>query len=819
MSIRNLDKIFDPTRVAVIGASDSPTSVGYTVLRNLIGSGFAGVVYPVNPRRESVQGIQAYKDVRSLPHAPDLAVICTPAATVPELVRSLGEAGTRGIVIISAGFREIGEPGRKLEDQIRVEQRKFSGMRILGPNCLGFMVPAIHLNASFAAATPIRGHIGFISQSGALCTSVLDWAVDAGLGFSYFVSVGNMLDVSIADLIDYFGSATDTQSIIMYIESITEAREFVSAARAFARTKPIVAYKAGRFAESAKAAASHTGAMAGVDSVYAAAFQRAGIERIFQIEDMFDCAGLLALHHPPKGDRLAIVTNAGGPGVMTTDALLSHEGTLAKFSPETLAKLSEFLPACWSHGNPADVLGDAPPERYGKTVEIVLQDPDVDAVLVILTPQAMTDSTGAARAIIQAVGKNPKPVLAAWMGGHTVAEGSRLLDQAGIPAYDTPEKAVRAFMHLVSYARNLEILHETPREIPMAFALDRQRVRGLFDTILTEGNEILSENVSKTLLDAYEIPVTKPMAARTPEDAVALSRQIGYPVVMKIHSPQISHKTDVDGVKLNLASDEAVAKAFLKMTARAREKRPDATIIGVTIQRMVAVPNAFELIMGMKRDPIFGAVILVGMGGISAEVFKDRALALPPLNETLARRALESLKSWPLLQGYRGKPAANIDRLIEILMRFSYLIADYPEIQEMDVNPLLVTPDDVVALDARVVIDPKLAVHTVRKYAAPGDPALPGGIRDRAEPEERDGGRLAADQAGRRADVARASGALLEGVDPFPLQFAHQAEHPRNGHPVLLHRLRPRDCDRGRGRGGGAAASGRRGPVGGRRQP
>ncbi len=717
MSILNLDKIFDPKRVAVIGASDVSTSVGATVLRNLIGSGFSGVVYPVNPKRESVQGIQAYKDVGSLPHVPDLAVICTPGPTVPGLIRSLGEAGTRGVVIISAGFREIGEPGRKLEADIRVEQAKFPGMRIIGPNCLGIIVPGVHLNASFAAATPMKGHIGFISQSGALCTSVLDWAIDAGIGFSYFVSVGNMLDVTIADLIDFFGAATDTQSIIVYIESITEAREFVSAARAFARTKPIVAYKAGRFAQSAAAAASHTGAMAGVDSVYAAAFQRAGIERIFEIEDMFDCAELLARHQPPKGDRLAIVTNAGGPGVMTTDHLLSRDGKLATLSEATMAKLNEYLPIFWSHNNPVDILGDAPPERYAKTVDIVLQDEGVDAVLVILTPQAMTDPTGCARSLIQGVGQSTKPVLAAWMGAGMVAEGTRLLNQADIPSYDTPEKAVRAFMHLVSYARNLAFLHETPRQIPLAFGMDRQRVRGLFDTILSEGHDILSENVSKTLLDAYEIPVTKPVTARTPEDAVAVARQMGYPVVMKIHSPQITHKTDVGGVILNLASDEAVLRAYDKMTAQAKEKRPDATILGVTIQRMVVGPTAFELIIGMKKDPIFGAVILVGMGGVAAEVFQDRALALPPLNEALARRALESLKSWPLLRGYRGKPAVNIDRLIEVLMRFSYLIADYPEIQEMDVNPLLVTPDEVIALDARVVIDAKAAVHSTRKYA------------------------------------------------------------------------------------------------------
>jgi acetyltransferase len=716
VSILNLDKIFDPHRVAVIGASDTPTSVGYTVLRNLIGSGFRGVVYPVNPKRESVQGIQAFKDIKSLPSAPDLGVICTPAVTVPGLVRELGEAGTRGIVVISAGFREIGEDGRKLERQVIEEQSKFDGMRILGPNCLGIIVPGIHLNASFAAATPKKGHIGFISQSGALCTSVLDWAIDEGIGFSYFVSVGNMLDVNMSDLIDYFGSATETQSIILYIESINEAREFMSATRAFARTKPIVAYKAGRFAESAQAAASHTGAMAGVDAVYEAAFQRAGIERIFQIEDMFDCAELLARQQPAKGDRLAILTNAGGPGVMTTDALIEHNGELAVLSEETIAKLNESLPPFWSHNNPIDVLGDAPPERFAKALEIVLHDKGVDAVLVILTPQAMTDATGTAKAVGDTAHGAHKPVLAAWMGGETVSDGVQLLNQAGIPTYRTPEKAVRAFMHLVSYARNLSTLHETPRDLPVAFTLDRKRLRGVFDTILTEGGEILSENVSKAFLEAYEIPVTKPFLARSADEAVELARRCGYPVVLKIHSPQITHKTDVAGVVLNLSNDDAVRQAFDRITKTAAEKRPDAQIVGATVQKMVSYPNSFELILGSKKDPIFGAVIMVGMGGVAAEVFRDRALAMPPLNESLARRALESLKSWPLLRGYRGKPGANIDRLIEILMRFSYLVADYPEIKELDVNPLLVTPDEVIALDARVVVDRDLAVHAVRPY-------------------------------------------------------------------------------------------------------
>ena len=717
MSIQNLDKIFDPHRVAVIGASDTPTSVGYTVLRNLIGSGFRGVVYPVNPKRESIQGIQAYKDIPSLPHAPDLAVICTPAKTVPDLIRQCGEVGTRGVVIISAGFREIGAEGRELERLVLEEKNKFDGMRIMGPNCLGIIVPGINLNASFAASSPKKGHVGFISQSGALCTSVLDWAIDEGIGFSYFVSVGNMLDVTMGDLMDYFGSATETQSIILYIESISEAREFMSAARAFARTKPIVAYKAGRFAESAQAAASHTGAMAGVDAVYEAAFQRAGIVRIFDVDDMFDCAELLAKKKTTHGDRLAIITNAGGPGVMTTDALIARNGHIANLSEETIKALDEVLPPFWSHGNPIDVLGDAPADRYAKAMEVVLKDKNVDAALIILTPQAMTDPTATAKAVAKAADGSRKPVLAAWMGGRMVSEGIQIMNEAGLPTYTTPEKAIRAFMHLVSYARNLEVLHETPRDVPMAFQLDRSRLRGVFDTILTEGTDILSENVSKAFLEAYEIPITKPQLARSADEAVDLADRIGYPVVMKIHSPDITHKTDVGGVTLNLGNAEAVAAEYTAMTQRAAQSRPEADVRGVTVQPMVTATNAFELIMGTKKDPIFGSVIMVGMGGVAAEVFKDRALALPPLNASLARRMLSSLKSWPLLTGYRGKPGANIDMLVETIMRFSYLVADYPEIKEFDVNPLLVTPEKVVALDARVVVDRDLVVHTARPYS------------------------------------------------------------------------------------------------------
>lgn len=716
MSVENLDRIFKPQRIAVIGASDQPGTVGYSLLRNLISAGFQGVVYPVNPRRESVQGIQAFPDVHSLPKTPDLAVIATPSESVPDIVRECGNAGILGVVIISAGFREIGEAGKRLEEDLRKAWRSFKGMRILGPNCLGLIVPGRRLNASFAAGNPREGHIAFLSQSGALCTSVLDWAIAENIGFSQFVSVGNAMDVGFADLIDYLGEDPNNQSAILYIESLPEARAFMSAARAYARNRPIVAYKAGRFAESAKAAASHTGAMAGEDSVFDAAFQRAGIVRVYDIADIFDCTELLARSRSVKGPNLAIVTNAGGPGVMATDMLLSLNGRLAELSEKTLEALSKILPPQWSHGNPVDVLGDAPPDRFGEACRLVLEDPNVDAALAVLAPQAVTDPSATASVVATVTATSTKPVLAAWMGGNLMAGGIQLLNHAGVPTYTTPEQAVRAFMNLYSYGRNQEILHETPRDIPVAFALDRRRLRDLFDMILMEGHETLSETLSKALLEGYEIPVTKPYAARSAEEAVEMALRVGYPAVLKVLSPQITHKTDVGGVVLDLKNGKEVRAAFRKIVERAQSERPDADVQGVTVQAQVRIGDGYELILGAKKDPTFGAVIMVGTGGVAAEVFKDRVLGLPPLNERLARRMLESLRSWPLLAGYRGRPAVNLDRLIETLMRFSYLVADYPEIKEIDINPLVVSSTDVIALDARVIIDRPLVGQPVKRY-------------------------------------------------------------------------------------------------------
>ncbi|HEU4366126.1 MAG TPA: bifunctional acetate--CoA ligase family protein/GNAT family N-acetyltransferase [Candidatus Krumholzibacteria bacterium] len=717
MSVRNLGKIFHPRHVAVIGASRTPNSLGSMVMRNLKEGGFTGPIYPVNPKYKRINNGPCYAQVSQLPEAADLAVICTPARTVPDVVRQCGERGVLGLVILSAGFRESGPEGEALEQAIRLEAHKFDGMRIVGPNCLGLMAPHASLNASFANATPSRGHIAFLSQSGALCTAVLDWALKEKIGFSHFVSVGNMLDVAMGDLIDYFANDRYTESIILYVESVTEAREFMSAARAFARKKPIITYKAGRFTESAEAAASHTGAMAGVDTVYQAAFRRAGIVRILEMADMFYCAELLAREKVPRGARLVIVTNAGGPGVMATDALLERKGVLAKLDEKTMEKLNQALPATWSHRNPVDVIGDASPARLASALTSVLNDDGVDAALVVFAPQAVSKPVDTARAVIKVAKGSAKPILASWMGGVSMTQGVELLSAAGIPAYSTPEQAVRAFMYLVEYARTREVLYETPRDIPVEFALDRNKLRAVFNTILSEGHDTLTESTSKALLEAYEIPIAKPYTARTVEDAVQFAHRIGYPVAMKILSPQITHKTEVNGVALSLANDDAVRAAFARIVSTAKDKRPDAHVEGVTVQKMTTHPTGYELIVGAKRDPIFGTVLMVGAGGTAAEVFKDRALELPPLSERLARRMLESLRSWPLLQGYRGRPAVNIDRLIEVLMRLSYLVADYPEIKELDVNPLLCTPEDAIALDARIILDHEAVLHPVRAYS------------------------------------------------------------------------------------------------------
>ncbi len=718
MPIRTLHKIFRPKRIALIGVSNNPDSVAGIALKNLVGGGFQGVVYPINPKYEAVMGITCYPNIKSVPKTPDLAVIATSGHRVPQLIKECGEAGVLGIIIMSAGFKESGEEGRKLEEQVKAEVAKYEGMRVIGPNCLGIIVPGLNMNVSFAANMPKKGNVAFISQSGALCTSVLDWAIEQNIGFSYFVSIGNTMDVGFGDLIDYFGQDPNTKSIVLYVESITFAHEFMTAARAFARKKPIIVYKAGRYPESAAAAASHTGAMASEDNIYDAVFERAGIARVYDIGDIFNFTDLISRRNIPKGSKLAIVTNAGGPGVMATDMLISKGGMLTQLSEETINKLNEVLPPFWSHGNPVDVIGDATPQRFADATEIVLQDENVDAVLVILTPQAMTAPTKTAEAIVKLSEHHAKPIMAAWLGGQSMKGGIEVFLKKGISVYPTPEQAIRAFMTLANYSRNLSILFETPRDIPFSFELDRAKVRKEYATKYFKKKEgILSEDVSKILIDAYGIQTTKPQPAYSALEAADIANKIGYPVVLKILSPDITHKSDIGGVVLNIKDENTVWMTYKNMTGSIRQKMPEATIEGVTVQPMFNAKDAVELIMGIKKDPVFGTCMMIGMGGTAAELFKDKSLGFPPLNERLARRMLENLKIYPLLKGYRGSKPKNIEKLIEIMIRMSYLAADYPEIAELDINPLLVTPEDAIALDARIVLDNKAVGKKIPEYS------------------------------------------------------------------------------------------------------
>ena len=716
MNVHHLDAIFQPRHIAVVGASDEPAKVGGIVLRNLRAGGFSGPLYPINSRRDLVGGLKAWPTLSQLPQVPDLVVVCTPAATVPGLVRECGELGVGGLVVLSAGFRETGAAGRELEAAVRAELDRHPRLRMIGPNCLGVLSTPARVNASFAADSPLPGQIALVSQSGALCTSLLDWALQQQIGFSHFVSIGNSLDVGFGELIDYFAEDPHTKALVLYVESLSAVRGFVSAARLFSRTRPIVAYKAGRYRESAQAASSHTGALAGEDAVVNALFRRAGIERVYDMAALFDCAELLAGHRLPKGPRLAIVTNAGGPGVMAADAVIERGGELARLQEATLAKLSELLPPAWSHANPVDILGDAPAERFGKAVSLVLADEGVDALLVLLTPQSMTDPTETARQVAAAIPAGSKPVLTAWLGGTRVTAGGQLLQAAGFPNYDTPERAVEAFLHLVSFARNRAALDEIPRGVPVGFATTPADRRAATEALGTPEGGILTESDSKQLLSRYEIPVMQVQTARGVAEAVQAASAVGYPVVLKIWSPDITHKTDVGGVRLGLRDAAAVRAAYVELCDSVKLQRPQAQVWGVTVQPMADLASGLELILGMKRDPVCGAVLLVGSGGITAEIAQDRALELPPLNERLARRMLESLRLWPLLNGYRGRPPLDVEALIEVLVRLSYLIAEQPRITELDINPLLVLPHGVLALDARVVMAKPMTVGG-RPYA------------------------------------------------------------------------------------------------------
>jgi acetyltransferase len=699
----SLDPFFRPGSVAVFGASATPGSVGSILIRNLLENPFGGVVYPINPKRRAVHGVHCYPGLAEVPEPVDLAVIATPAATVPGLVGACVERGVKAAIVISAGFSELGAEGRALERQVRDTAR--GRMRLIGPNCLGVLHPPSGLNASFAAAMPLKGHVALLSQSGAICTSVLDWAAGAHVGFSSFVSVGAMADVDFADLIDYFADDPDTHSIILYMESIGDVRKFLSAARAAARTKTLIVLKAGRHEAAAKAAASHTGALAGSDAVFDAAFRRVGVLRVDTIPDLFHMSEILAMQPPPRGPALALITNAGGPGVMATDALMTGGGQLAPLAPATLAALDAALPPFWSHANPVDVLGDATPERYRRAVEACAGDPGVQGLLVLLTPQAMTDPTETARQLVPFARLPNKPVLASWMGGAAVQPGRDVLHQAGIPTFDAPESAISAFLHMVQYRRNQELLYETPQALPEDWAPDRERVRRALDAARADGRTLLTEAEAKEVLAAYDIPVSATVPCRTAEEAVAAAGRLGYPVVLKLLSRTITHKSDVGGVQLDLAGDDAVRRAFHAIQENVARLGKAEAFEGVTVQPMVRA-KGYELIVGSSVDRQFGPVILFGAGGVLVEVFQDRALGLPPLTRPLARRLMERTQIYKALQGVRGQRPVDLAALETLLVRFSQLVADFLDVREIDINPLLAGPECLVALDARVLLAP-----------------------------------------------------------------------------------------------------------------
>ncbi|MBV8508076.1 MAG: bifunctional acetate--CoA ligase family protein/GNAT family N-acetyltransferase [Alphaproteobacteria bacterium] len=724
MSIRNLDKLFKPRSVALIGATSRPGSVGAVVARNLHRAGFAGQLMFVNPHHHAIEELDVYPTVPSLPHPVDLAVIVTPPETVPRLIGELAEHGTRAAVIVTAGFDELGQHGCAVQ-QAALDAAKPHLLRIVGPNCVGIMVPGIGLDATFSHLAAPAGDIAFVSQSGAMITAMLDWAVPRGIGFSHVVSVGDMADVDFGDMLDYLAADPQTRAILLYAEGVTHGRKFMSAARAASRLKPVLVLKAGRSNAGARAATSHTGVLAGADSVYDAAFRRAGMLRVATMAELFDAAETLALTREQVGERLAILTNGGGAGVLATDALIAANGRLASLSEDTITELNRVLPATWSHGNPVDIIGDASGERYAEAMAALIRDPEVDAILVINCPTALAESEEAAAAVINVItdaepgalrGRN---VITAWLGEHSARAARQRFAEARVATYETPDNAVAGFMHRVCHRRNQELLMETPPARADAFQPDLDAVRHVITTALANGNSWLNPEEAGAILRAYSIPFVADYAAGSPDEAAAVATSIGFPVALKIRSPDIIHKTDVGGVALGLGDAERVRREASAMLERVRAVRPEARLDGFVLQPMISRPGAAELLIGLVDDPVFGPLVAFGQGGTAVEIVRDSSLEFPPLNPLLTRRLMARTRVWQLLLGYRGKPPADLDAIVEVLSRVSQLATDHPEIRELDINPLLADAAGAIALDARVRIASPRDPGTARLAIAP----------------------------------------------------------------------------------------------------
>lgn len=699
-----MKRIFNPETIAVFGATNRKESIGYTVMKNIVSSGFEGIVYPINLKRRNVFGTKAYKSIKDTEDTIDLVVIATPTKTVVDIIEQCGKYGVGGIVIITSGFLESGKDGQKMLDKVKKLGKKY-GVRIIGPNSFGFIRPLQKLNVSFANKMALSGNIAFISQSGALCTTILDWSITEKVGFSHFISIGSMIDISFGDLIDYLDGDPNTSSIIIYMESLTHARKFISAARAYSRNKPILVLKAGKSIEGAKVALSHTGALAGSAIAFEAAFRRSGVISVDTIDQLFNGAMALSKQPKPNGDKLAIVTNAGGPGILATDLLVKLGGKLAKLGKESCEKLGGISMHTNCKTNPIYIHRNAIDVDYGTATEVCLNDSDVDAVLVILTPQAHTDSELIAKKIVEISQNSNKTVLASWMGSSDVNKGIQILENGNIPTFLIPEKAIVTYMDMVKYSKNLMLLQETPANIPSQFEPKTSKNRKLIDAIISEDRFVLNEKEAKDLLKNYEIPVTKYKLAKTKNEAIELAKEIGFPIVMKIVSPDILHKTENNCIFLNINSEEEVAKTYKKLIDNANDCEENPAIHGVLIEPMIN--KKYELIIGAKKDPVFGPVIIFGMGGVAVEVFKDFNVGLPPLNMALAFRMIERTKIYQLLKGYRGMEGVDIPSIQFLLYKFAYLVMDFPEIKIIDINPFAIDSDSGIVLDAKIILDRK----------------------------------------------------------------------------------------------------------------
>jgi len=698
----NLKTLLEPKSVAIIGAGEREGSLGRTLVVNMLGAGFKGKLYPINPKYEKILGVQAYPSILDVPGEVDLAVIATPAATVPALVRDCGQKKIPSTIVISAGFKEIGVEGQKLENEI-IAIAKETGMRILGPNCLGCMNAHVGLNATFAAGCALKGNIAFISQSGALCTAVLDWSLERELGFSAFVSLGSMSDIEWGDLIEYLGKDAKTAAVIMYMETIGNSEKFIKAVTNVAFHKPLCVIKAGRTQAAAKAAASHTGSLAGSDDVFTAAMRQKGVMRVDTIDELFEMALCIGKQPMPKGPNLTIVTNAGGPGVLATDAAVLSGAELTELPQSAIDALSKVLPPSWSHGNPIDVLGDADAKRYIEAIAKALDEPTTDGVLVILTPQDMTDSTGTAKALVERAKEFKKPILTSWMGGKTVFEGREILKKAGMPNFVYPDNAAHAFGLLSSHHKHLKHLEKMGNQRPTLPPQIKAELERQMQSALKSGTKILSESASKELLHAAGLPVARNLLAYSSKEAVVVADKIGYPVVLKLHSSTVTHKSDVGGVKLNLNDAHDVAKAYEEIQSSVIKIAGKEAFEGVAVQPMVRMKGV-EVILGSSLDTQWGPVILFGAGGILVEVYKDRSLGLPPLSHGYAQEMIEETKIYHVLEGARGRKPVNIDQLADLLVRFSLFIEALPVIAECDINPLLASDEGFIALDARIVL-------------------------------------------------------------------------------------------------------------------